>query len=235
MLLAMLIAPWPLLTLALCACACMHSVAAFDYPPSSNSDMSIEEQMTYLSNAVYGDCDLVEGWHRVHSLSLTSTWFREHDKFAIFNKNDECVIAFSGTDSPFDIVDNFDGRTVNMCGFEGVHRGFASEVNDLLAAPEWKKTFRPYLSGRDCRGGVTVVGHSLGGAQASIFAACANNGRRPYSFTVKALYTHGGPAPSKTQLPNHEAADGCFAGARFYSQDRWDYDPIPALAPMLFF
>merc|ERR1712129_300001 len=68
-----------------------------------------------------------------------------------------------------------------------------------------------------------VVGHSLGGAQAGIFAACANNGSKPFGLS------------SKTPLPNNEARDRCFHGNRFYAEDTLDYDPIAALAQVVGF
>jgi len=214
----------------------LHAVVAYNYPATgAGAGMSVEQQMTYMSNAIYGNTSLVAGWQRVHVLSLTSTYTQEIDKYGIFQWSNQCVLSLAGTNSPFDMTDNFDGRTRTMCGFEGVHRGFASEVDDLLEHSSWTGILLPYLNGASCSGGVTVVGHSLGGAQASIFAACANNGSRPFGFKVKALYTHGGAAPSKTPLPNNEAADGCFAGARFYTADLLDYDPIAALSQSLLF
>jgi len=206
--------------------------------------MSLEEQVTTISAAVYEDCDpvaegykspvnathkvagnFVAGWEQVYHLTLLSKRVKEKDIFSIFRKGDECALAFVGTDAASDFISNFDIRSRVFCGFPGVHRGFAAELEDLLVSANWSNTIQPYLT-NSCPGGVSTIGHSLGGAQATLLAACANNGSKPFGFTVKSVYTHGSPGLSENPLPNNEATDQCFGGYRWYNHDLVDYDIV---------
>merc|ERR1719401_563904 len=88
--------------------------------------------------------------------------------------------------------------------------------------------FRLLLSNStQCSGGITIVGHSMGGALATLVAMCAN---RNHLFDVQELYTFGAPGVSKNQITNPNSDDGCFKGARVYNMDTYQQDPIPALS-----
>ena len=50
----------------------------------------------------------------------------------------------------------------------------AGEVNRFVEDPRWATQVMPLLTGDTCTGGLIPVGHSLGGAIASLFAACSN-------------------------------------------------------------
>mmetsp|Transcript_7045 Transcript_7045/g.12843 ORF Transcript_7045/g.12843 Transcript_7045/m.12843 type:complete len:98 (+) Transcript_7045:118-411(+) len=68
------------------------------------------------------------------------------------------------------------------------------------------------------------VGHSLGGAVASLYATCAGSGNVLFENTllfkntkaVEKLYTFGAPAVAYV-TPLRPPSGGCFGGARFYS------------------
>lgn len=206
--------------------------------------MSVEEQMVSLAFGTYKECDIskypdtkVAGWQQVLQLSLKGSTIKKatNDLYTIYRHGNECVLACAGTNDVADWLSNADARTTTKCGFEKMHMGFALEVDDLTNHAVWQDQMVPYLKGTSCSAGVTIVGHSLGGAQAAILAACANNGTKPFGFTAKALYTVGGAAPAKAPLPNKEAADSCFAGARFYNHDKIEVDPVAALAQTLKF
>ena len=133
----------------------------------------------------------------------------------------ECVVTFRGTqeDDFHDIQYDLNALSENMCG-ESVHRGFAHKLNKVLKdkAKEFSDLERNCLT-------LIVVGHSLGGAMASLYAACAEQkGLKTADF----LYTFGAPAISHTPLSNKGR---CFRGARFYNFDGdAKYDIVPNIA-----
>merc|ERR1712085_338 len=88
----------------------------------------------------------------------------------------ECVLTFQGSSSNLesyqDWLDNFNVRKVDLCGLDlQVHRGFRDAMQRMVNASSWQSSIRPHLG--KCRK-VNVVGHSLGGAQATLFYACAS-------------------------------------------------------------
>lgn len=100
-----------------------------------------------------------------------------NDYSYLVKKDNRCILTFSGTNNGFfagdDWITNLKASPASFCGLEqAVHTGFKSEVMRYVRSPEFQETIRPKLGG--C-GNLTVTGHSLGGAVASIFAACANN------------------------------------------------------------
>lgn len=136
------------------------------------------------------------------------------------NEAKACVIAFSGSNELNDWIRNLNSLPMgHFCGEPHWHAGFVYEMNDVLNNPSWK-TFRDYLKG--CTR-VVSVGHSLGGALATMFAYCANSKskHRPVAFegihAEVELYTAGAPR-TKLQAPqNGRAEDTAFKGVRFWS------------------
>jgi len=106
--------------------------------------------------------------------------------------NLECVITFQGTASVEGWLENMETKAVPFCGLtlEGehclgpgacktekprgsfVHYGFKWRLERITQDATWRNYVQPHL--QHCSS-VSVVGHSLGGAAAELFAACASN------------------------------------------------------------
>jgi len=209
-----------------------------------------EVQMSALASGVYKFTTPVVGWSLDLTWEHTGRFFRQQDRVGLYRKADRCVIAFSGTDDLVDWANNLDGLTVrslNACGLTDVHKGFFEEFQEFVLSPSWNDKFAPFLAA-NCTKGVTTVGHSLGGALASVFAACMNAARGTVRIpdllgvagdvvangsliqtpsAELSLFTYGAPAVSKTPLRNLKASNRAFKGARFYNEDTFTFDPIP--------
>jgi len=82
----------------------------------------------------------------------------------------DCMITFQGSQDLADWFANLDSIRSNFCGLpEKVHRGFRDHMRRMVRQPTWQEGVRQHLG--KCAS-VFVTGHSLGGAQASLFAAC---------------------------------------------------------------
>lgn len=87
----------------------------------------------------------------------------------------ECQVTFEGSDTWEDWVTDAAIIRVSFCGLsQGIHTGFRNEVRRITGASSWQTNVRSKFS--SCAS-VWAVGHSLGGAQATLLAACANNGK----------------------------------------------------------
>lgn len=134
-----------------------------------------------------------------------------------------CMLSFQGTHSVRDagVIASF--AVQKLCGAK-FHSGFVKGVHDLLKMPAFRSAWLPLLSGPTCSGGVTVTGHSMGGAFAEILNHCLNRGNlselvgvgvKEHAFKIKALYTFS--APRVTQAPgvvNPLEKSGCYPGVR---------------------
>mmetsp|Transcript_79081 Transcript_79081/g.256450 ORF Transcript_79081/g.256450 Transcript_79081/m.256450 type:complete len:1131 (-) Transcript_79081:128-3520(-) len=86
----------------------------------------------------------------------------------------QCVLSFEGSNlkDVKDWLSNLDFFSKDFCGFGQTHLGFRAKLYRMLGGIDYRQSIHRQLSG--CSS-ITVTGHSLGGAQAELFAACANN------------------------------------------------------------
>lgn len=194
-------------------------------------------QIASIANRVYNLGVNVSGWELAMGWDVESDAVSCHfnDNVAIYRnpKNDKCTIVFAGTDDLADVIQDIKPYTTSWCGFNRVQAGFVTKVRNFMAGSHYH-LFESYLSNKQlCGGGIVAVGHSLGGAVATLFAACANRRNESLmqgNFVVSELYTFGAPHVSKDQLVNEQSHNHCFTGNRFYNADSWFRDPIPAVA-----
>jgi len=157
------------------------------------------------------------------------------DNLAVYQNGNQCTLAFTGSETlqhgsmVRDWVTNAWAFSKSRCGNE-IHSGFYNEVWRSTVTWNWNNKMQPFLASDACSGGIYVVGHSLGGAAASVFTSCVNQDKKWLSgkgFKVKEVYTIGAPAVSKKPL---RQADGCLKGLRIYNEDKNNYDLVPFLA-----
>lgn len=126
--------------------------------------------ISYEPDAEVVSSILESGW----KLIGTSNDGEDHAHL-IKNQQSECILTFEGTDSTegADWYSNLAFWAVEFCNLNTkIHNGFRSELMRMMRQPQYLETIKPNLS--NCSK-ITVTGHSMGGALAAIFAACANN------------------------------------------------------------
>jgi len=80
-----------------------------------------------------------------------------------------CAIAFVGTHDITQWVVDLNFVSSEYCGINGVHEGFRNQLQRVTNAPDFSASLQPALA--SCKD-LYVVGHSLGAAQAELYAAC---------------------------------------------------------------
>lgn len=140
-----------------------------------------------------------------------------------------CVLAFSSMDlsrsgnrSEIFGKDN----TVNWCGFDGVHEGYAERARHFQFGKRFNE-FDEFIRGH-CDN-LALVGHSTGGAIATLVAACAYKANSPWGWPEDPhIYTFGAPAVATDRIKGTQP--DVFKGYRVFNQDEAWRDPIPALS-----
>jgi len=147
------------------------------------------------------------GYTFVKKHSITSE-SGDHDYVGLWTKDGACLVNFKGSEHGDDIMNNHNSTPMTKWGLPGVHSGLVAELEPLVNMMDFEA-----IRGM-CTGPLTVVGHSLGGGLAQLFALAINNPADPLGakLTVDFLYAFGPMPVSVNELPNPAADDGCFAG-----------------------
>jgi hypothetical protein len=141
------------------------------------------------------------------------------DTAQVYRKNETCAIVFSATDDVVDTQQQMGGlfHQVEFCGLEGIHGGYAQEMQQYMKKDEWQSAIKDLMECSE----VYAVGASMGGSMASLFAFCANSQSEfPYKqafgrLPEVRLVTTGAPAVSLSNLYNGVPGK-CFRGSRMY-------------------
>jgi len=89
----------------------------------------------------------------------------------------DCWLTFEGSDNSNDWLNNIKVFRTHFCGLpQEVHTGFRNQTMAMVLEPSFQTDVRPKLG--HCNN-VEVLGHSLGGAIAGLFAACAHSPVQP--------------------------------------------------------
>jgi len=166
-------------------------------------------------------------WRKVRSLESSGM------KASMLQHGNACLLGFSGQVKGLDkfergtlgyIRDHDPVLSETVCGSQ-LARGFVSKAKEMLGLSVWT-AFANKLAADGCRGGVTVLGTSLGGALAEIVAGCANRGQLDElqgaglpSFHVDRLFTFGAPPTAVVPIANRNSGrkdDECFPGKRIF-------------------
>lgn len=170
----------------------------------SKTDMSARRPWAEMS-------ELEQYWEAAWWTNATydQTDANEHailDTRYVSSNHKECVLGFRGTKDMKDWAYNLDIQVVRWDVWS-VHNGFATKLQRVM------NDNVELINGLTNCSTLIVLGHSLGGAMASLYAAGADK----YAYRkADYLYTFGAPAISTSSL--HDDFN-CFKGARFYNLD----------------
>jgi len=173
-------------------------------PWAEMSELEQYWEAAWWTNATYDQTD-------AHEHAILDTRY-------VSSNHQECVLGFRGTKDMKDWAYNLDIQVVQW-DIWSVHKGFATKLQKVM------NDNVELINGLTNCSALIVLGHSLGGAMASLYAAGAEKyGYRKADY----LYTFGAPAISTSSL--HDDFN-CFEGARFYNLDSiTHYDLVPNVA-----
>ena len=135
-----------------------------------NNAMAMEGETAYITMGKAAQNELLNsGYKYVKGYKRAAT--DDMDSISWWCKDGACVIAFQGSDSLPDFVNNWDPAPVDKWNMTQVHRGLTVELEPLLTMmqpdfPEMNST---------CNTSVMVTGHSLGGGLAQMFTMALNS------------------------------------------------------------
>jgi len=121
-----------------------------------------------------------KGWGLVYNVEIQKLWGKEVSHLMQHPATLECMLTFEGTDRRPEWLGNMNIFPLSFCGFGWIHAGFRNFLHRITTSGDWQKYIRPNLG--YCSK-LNVVGHSLGGAMASLFVGCVqsgNKGRKEY-------------------------------------------------------
>jgi hypothetical protein len=215
-----------------------------DFQPSSTYNKNIGLFGAYISEKVYSDSIWTVhnyldsyGFHNITThtinLGLNDTQFLVANKTIKLNGNNTnlILVAFRGTAGVEDVLTDIDTTKRTFTdGYTKVHKGFFDSMK-LVKSMEYGIDLEDTANNmsislenaidnaKDSNEIFLIVGHSLGGAIATLYAADLINRGVPKSKIL--VYTYGSPAVGDK---NFVAA---YDGNIYYHRIRNKYDPIP--------
>mmetsp|Transcript_75380 Transcript_75380/g.125206 ORF Transcript_75380/g.125206 Transcript_75380/m.125206 type:complete len:327 (+) Transcript_75380:39-1019(+) len=155
-----------------------------------------------------------------------------------------CALAISGTNSLADMQTNLAYGSADILsercplfGYKRVHSGYAHKtlaiMDNLSPTGELKQLYEILQDAKLCNGSAYVVGHSKGGALATLLAGC--NSWDNKLFKLEKLYTFGAPRISYGDPLAYyqDGKESCFPGYRIFNQNAQFTDVVPTLPPGL--
>jgi len=119
------------------------------------------------------------------------------DQFVLYRRNDECVLAVSGTDDIYDAGQDANVEKIEACGtlvHEGMHHE-AQLVNDAFYKMD--NAVLNYFTGEKCKKRY-VTGHSLGGAVIEFMTICMSPLQ---DMQLDGFFSFGAPGISDLPIP----------------------------------
>lgn len=214
---------------------------------------SLAYDMSIMADDVYKD----PGWKRLPTIHpwresdyLVVGGDNHPDHLCIYRTGGAVVMSISGSNDFHDWLNNFqaqENETGIFCGLKNVHTGFAKEASSIFDPKKnkhWPRLRRTLEMASADGDEIVLVGHSLGGAVASLLAACANRGTSDENrnsimgtgagFHVDLLFTFGAPGISQDdyKIGAWEGGEAVkeFSGVRIYNEDERWVDAVPAAA-----
>jgi len=174
-----------------------------------------------------------QGWSLQKSVSVPSHYqsHRDRDYCGLWQKGDQCIINFRGSDSHLDFASAFRRGRTNCYGIAGIPKGMCENEFVPLALKMKSDQWWPYVK-QTCAV-LTVTGHSLGGGLAQLLAASLNKQGDPHGagVTVDYLYTVGADSLAEVEITNDKTTDGCFAGKHLWAASQTPKRTLLGMGP----
>jgi len=150
---------------------------------SSSYARAKEASAVGLKNSYLSDVSTIKSNLRPEGWNLVGMAHNAEDVSLLMQDpgSKRCILTFEGSDTWRDFVTDAAVIRVPFCGLpQWVHTGFRNELRRMVKSSEWQRNVRPKLG--QCSS-VDAVGHSLGGATATLFTACVDwqNGSDDYN------------------------------------------------------